>query len=85
MEIIKSCIDLFLHLDVHLVEIFQQYGTLTYAILFLIFDVEVIFLLPFAVAFFHLPAAAALAMLVFVLLLAEGLVWAWKKGILNWR
>jgi membrane-associated protein len=36
MEIIKSCIDLFLHLDVHLVEIFQQYGTLTYAILFLI-------------------------------------------------
>jgi membrane-associated protein len=36
MEIIKSFIDLFLHLDVHLVEIFQQYGTLTYAILFLI-------------------------------------------------
>ncbi len=56
-----------------------------YAILFLIFDVEVIFLLPFAVAFFHLPAAAALAMLIFVLLLAEGLAWAWKKGILNWR
>jgi membrane-associated protein len=36
MELLKSLIDLFLHLDVHLVEIFQQYGTLTYAILFLI-------------------------------------------------
>jgi membrane-associated protein len=36
MDIIKSFIDLFLHLDVHLVEIFNQYGTLTYAILFLI-------------------------------------------------
>lgn len=56
-----------------------------YAILFLIFDVEVIFLLPFAVAFFELPVGAALAMLLFVLLLAEGLAWAWKKGILNWR
>src|SRR6187402_1335982 len=40
-----------------------------YGIIFLIFDVEAIFLLPFAVAFSHLPAAAFVAMLVFLLLL----------------
>ena len=55
-----------------------------YAILFLIFDVEVLFLLPFAVAFTGLPTGALLAMLVFVLLLAEGLVWAWHRGHLEW-
>jgi len=55
-----------------------------YAIIFLIFDVEAIFLLPFAVAFTGLTMGACLAMLVFLLLLAEGLVWAWQKGILTW-
>ncbi len=56
-----------------------------YAILFLIFDVETIFLLPFAVAFTDLPPGAFLAMLIFLLLLVEGLVWAWQKGVLTWR
>ena len=56
-----------------------------YAILFLIFDVEVLFLLPFAVAFTTLPAGAIVAMLVFILLLAEGLVWAWHRGHLEWK
>ena len=56
-----------------------------YAILFLIFDVEVLFLLPFAVAFTDLPAGALFAMLAFVLLLAEGLVWAWHRGHLEWK
>ena len=55
-----------------------------YAIVFLIFDVETIFLLPFAVAFTGLPVGAFLAMIVFLLLLVEGLVWAWRKGILTW-
>ena len=55
-----------------------------YAILFLIFDVETIFLLPFAVAFTGLSVGASIAMMVFLLLLAEGLVWAWQKGILTW-
>lgn len=55
-----------------------------YAILFLIFDVEVLFLLPFAVAFTSLPAGALLGMLVFILLLAEGLIWAWHRGYLEW-
>ena len=55
-----------------------------YAIIFLIFDVETIFLLPFAVAFTSLPVGAFIAMIVFLLLLVEGLVWAWRKGILTW-
>jgi NADH-quinone oxidoreductase subunit A len=55
-----------------------------YAIIFLIFDVEAVFLVPFAVAFTGLTLAACLAMLVFVLLLAEGLAWAWAKGVLTW-
>jgi len=56
-----------------------------YAIIFLVFDVESIFLLPFAVAFSGLSAGAFVAMMVFVLLLAEGLVWAWQKGVLTWE
>ena len=56
-----------------------------YAIIFLIFDVETIFLLPFAVAFGGLTAGAFIAMLVFLLLLVEGLVWAWQKGVLTWK
>jgi NADH-quinone oxidoreductase subunit A len=56
-----------------------------YGIIFLIFDVETVFLLPFAVAFTGLSVGAFLAMMVFVLLLLEGLVWAWMKGVLSWR
>ncbi|MBI3192426.1 MAG: NADH-quinone oxidoreductase subunit A [Pedosphaera parvula] len=56
-----------------------------YGIIFLIFDVEAVFLLPFAVAFTGLPLGAFLAMLVFLLLLVEGLVWAWQKGVLTWK
>ena len=56
-----------------------------YAIIFLIFDVETIFLLPFAVAFTGLPVGAFLAILIFLLLLAEGLAWAWMKGVLTWK
>jgi NADH-quinone oxidoreductase subunit A len=56
-----------------------------YAILFLIFDVEVLFLLPFAVAFTSLSAGAVAAMFLFLLLLTEGLVWAWHRGHLEWK
>ena len=55
-----------------------------YAIIFLIFDVEAIFLLPFAVAFGGLTVGASIAMLIFLLLLVEGLVWTWRKGVLTW-
>ncbi len=56
-----------------------------YAIVFLVFDVEVLFLLPFAAAFKELSVGASVAMLVFVLLLVEGLAWACMKGILKWH
>jgi NADH-quinone oxidoreductase subunit A len=56
-----------------------------YAILFLVFDVEAVFFLPFAVAFTSLPLGAWLAMLLFLLLLVEGWAWAWRKGALDWR
>ena len=56
-----------------------------YGIIFLIFDVETIFLLPFAVSFTGLGVGAFIAMMIFLLLLVEGLVWAWHKGVLTWR
>lgn len=56
-----------------------------YGIIFLIFDVEAIFLLPVAVVFLKLPLGAVLAILVFMLLLLEGLAWAWVKGVLTWK
>jgi len=55
-----------------------------YAIVFLIFDVEAIFVLPFAVAFSGLTVGASITMLIFLLLLVEGLVWTWRKGVLTW-
>lgn len=60
-------------------------GYYVYAIIFLVFDVEAVFLLPFAVAFGGLSAGAFMAMMGFLLLLVEGLVWAWRKGMLRWR
>jgi NADH:ubiquinone oxidoreductase subunit 3 (subunit A) len=56
-----------------------------YAIVFLVFDVETVFLLPFAVSFGGLSGGAFVAMMIFLLLLVEGLVWAWKKGVLAWK
>ena len=56
-----------------------------YGIVFLTFDVETIFLLPFAVAFSGLPVGGFIAMVIFLLLLVEGLVWAWQKGVLTWK
>src|SRR5438046_8582337 len=56
-----------------------------YGIIFLIFDVETIFLLPFAVAFTGLGLGAFVAMIVFLLSLAAGLAWAWQKGVLVWK
>lgn len=55
-----------------------------YAIVFLIFDVEAVFLLPFAAAFTGFSLGTAVAMLIFLLLLVEGLVWACQKGVLSW-
>ena len=59
-------------------------GYYLYAIAFLIFDVEAVFVLPFAVSFAHLTLAECIPMLVFLLLLVESLVWATKKHVLSW-
>jgi NADH:ubiquinone oxidoreductase subunit 3 (subunit A) len=59
-------------------------GYYLYAIIFLIFDVEAVFLLPFAVAFGGFSAAESIDMLVFLLLLVGGLVWACRKNVLTW-
>src|SRR5436190_20926547 len=56
-----------------------------YAIIFLIFDVETILLIPFAVAFTGLGPGAFVGMMIFLLLLFGGLFWAWQKGVLTWR
>ncbi len=54
------------------------------AILFLLFDVEVVFLFPWAVAWRGLGPAGLVSMLVFLLILAYGLLYVWKRGALEW-
>jgi NADH-quinone oxidoreductase subunit A len=54
------------------------------AILFILFDVEVVFLYPWAVLFRDLGLFGFVEMLVFVTILGIGLLFAWKKGALEW-
>ena len=56
-----------------------------YAILFVIFEVEVVFLYPWAVRFIELELFALIEMLVFVLVLVVAWAYAWRKGDLEWR
>jgi len=55
------------------------------AILFIVFDLEAAFIYPWAVSVFHLGWTAWIAMMVFIGELALGLVYAWKKGALDWE
>ncbi len=55
-----------------------------FALIFVIFDVEVIFLFPWAVAFSQLGLFALFEMIVFILILFFGIFYAWKKGVLKW-
>lgn len=55
------------------------------AILFIIFDLEVAFLFPWAVAFQHLTWAAFWGMAIFLALLTVGFIYEWKKGALEWE
>jgi|SRR5947209_6022049 NADH-quinone oxidoreductase subunit A len=55
-----------------------------YALVFLIFDVETVFLFPWAVAYNQLGMFAFVEMLIFIALLALALVYAWRKGALEW-
>ena len=55
------------------------------AILFIVFDLEAAFIYPWAVSVFHLGWTAWFAMMIFIAELALGLVYAWKKGALDWE
>ena len=55
------------------------------AILFIVFDLEAAFLYPWAVSVFSIGWVAWGAMMVFIAELALGLVYAWKKGALDWE
>ena len=54
------------------------------AILFIVFDIETVFLLPWAVVFRDLPLSGFMAMLLFLGVLGVGLAYAWRKGALEW-
>jgi len=55
------------------------------AVLFILFDIEVVFFLPWAVVFRKLGLFGIIEMLVFVGILLVGFVYAWKKGALEWE
>jgi NADH-quinone oxidoreductase subunit A len=55
------------------------------AILFIVFDIEAAFLFPWAVSVFSIGWAAWGAMMLFIVELALGLAYAWKKGALEWE
>jgi len=55
------------------------------AILFIVFDLEAAFIYPWAVSVFSLGWTAWISMMIFIAELALGLVYAWKKGALDWE
>lgn len=55
-----------------------------FALVFLVFDIEVVFMFPWAVAYNQLPVYGVISGVVFVILLAEALIYAWRKGVLEW-
>ena len=55
-----------------------------YALVFLVFDVELVFLFPWAAAFNQLPLFAVLEGVLFIMILVAGLLFAWRKGALEW-
>ena len=55
-----------------------------YALVFVIFDIEAVFLFPIAAAYGQLDLFAIGAAALFILLLADGLLYAWGRGVLEW-
>ncbi len=55
-----------------------------FALLFVMFDVEAVFIFPWAVRLESLGTFGLVEMLVFIAILALGLVYAWRKGVLRW-
>jgi len=56
-----------------------------YALIFVIFDIETVFLYPWAVAFNKLGLFAIIEMFMFLAILIVGFAYAWKKGALDWH
>lgn len=56
----------------------------TFALLFVVFDIEAVFLLPWAVTFRHLGLEGLIAMGLFIAILLVGFIYAWKRGALEW-
>ncbi len=56
-----------------------------FALVFVIFDIEMVFLYPWAVAYGRLGLFALVEMTIFIGMLAVALVYAWRKGILEWQ
>lgn len=55
------------------------------AILFIVFDIEVVFMYPWAVVFRELGLFGFIEMMIFVVILTVGFVFAWRKGALGWN
>lgn len=55
------------------------------AVLFILFDIEVVFFLPWAIAFRSLGIFGLIEMVVFIVILLIGYIYAWKKGALEWE
>lgn len=55
-----------------------------HALVFVVFDVEAVFLFPLAVAFDQLALYMVLEMVLFVIILAGALLYIWRKGVLEW-
>jgi NADH-quinone oxidoreductase subunit A len=55
-----------------------------FALLFVIFDVEAVFLFPWAIVFEEIGVFAFVEMMIFIFILALGLVYAWRKRVLEW-
>ncbi len=62
-----------------------RFGYPVYALIFLSFDMEMIFMYPWAVVFADLGLEAFLDMLVFIAILSAGIAYAWKMGGLKWE
>jgi NADH-quinone oxidoreductase subunit A len=55
------------------------------AVLFILFDIEVVFFLPWAVVFRQLGLFGLIEMVIFIGILLVGYIYAWKKGALEWE
>lgn len=55
-----------------------------YALMFVVFDIEAVFLFPWAASYADLGTFALIEMIIFLVILAVGLAYAWAKGVLRW-